>query len=239
MSSLTDLNEQGQNVHEGHRERLRERYRENGVDGFSDHELLELLLGYTISRRDTNGLGHDLIREFGNLRGVFEAPEQDLEAVRGMGDKSAFLLKLISGLCRRYYQELHNGDLRPLEKKDPSSFFIPYFIGAHTEALYAAFLDENKSLIQCSLQYTGSINAVEIHAGKIVKQALRTGCRFVILAHNHFTDTLPSAQDMDATALVYRELQKYDVKLLDHVVVCGNKGMSMQISGHFSKSLNR
>lgn len=231
------MSKQKGNVHEGHRERLRERYRENGLDSFADHEILELLLGYSIAQKDTNPIGHELIDRFGNLQGVFEASEEALLETPEVGPRAALLMKMIPDICRRYFTQLHNGDLRPLEMQDPTPFFVPRFLGRKEECLYAAFLDDNKSLIQCDLQYVGSINAVEIHAGKILKRALHLGCRFVIIAHNHFTDSLPSTTDMEATRSVYYALKEYGIELLDHVVVCGNSGTSMRLSGHFAKSL--
>lgn len=223
------------NCHEGHRERLKERYRTNGLDGFSDHEILELLLGYCLAQKDTNPIGHALVDRFGNLQGVFEASEANLQELEDIGPHSSFLLKLIPDICRRYFTQLQDGSLKLIERADPVEFFIPRFIGLKTECLYAAFLDENRNLIECTLQYQGSINAVEIHSGKIVKQALRCGGKYVVIAHNHFTDSIPSKQDIDASKHLYYELLKYSIHLLDHVIVCGKEGTSMLQSGHFNK----
>lgn len=225
-----------QSVHSGHRQRLRERYRVNGLDGFSDHELLELLLGYAISRKDTNQIGHALIARFGNLRGVFEAEEEDLTDVENMGELSAFLLRLIPGITRRYYEEMAEDSLRFIDTRRIIEFFSARFIGRREECLYAAFLDENKRLIQCTLQFTGSINAVEIHAGKLLRQAQRSGSRYVVIAHNHFNDTNPSVQDIASTRYVREQLSKFGIELLDHVIICGSTGLSMKESGHFVKA---
>ncbi len=228
-------NNREKSVHDGHRQRLRERYRINGLDGFSDHEILELLLGYIIPRKDTNCIGHDLMERFGNLRGVFEAEEEDLKEVENMGECSAFFLKMIPDITRRYYEEIAEDYLRFIDTKRMVEFFSARFIGRKEECLYAAFLDENKRLIQCSLQFTGSINAVEIHAGKILKQAQRAGCSFVVIAHNHFNDTNPSVQDIAGTRYLKEHLAKCGIELLDHVIICGSAGTSMKESGHFAK----
>lgn len=222
-------------VHRKHRERLRERYRQNGIEGFSDHEILELLLGYCHAQKDTNPMGHALIERFGNLQGVFDADENVLQEVADIGAYSAFLLKLIPGICRRYFLQMGNDDLKFNTLGEYGNFFTSRFIGKGEECLYAAFLDANFKLIECTQQYVGSINAVEIHAGKILLQAQRKAARYVILAHNHFTDTTPSAQDLSATKTVYRLLAEYKIELLDHVIVCGSRTESMRSSGHFSK----
>lgn len=224
-------------VHQGHRERLRERYRQNGMDGFSDHEILELLLGYCHAQKDTNPMGHALIERFGNLQGVFEADENDLKEVADIGAYSAFLLKLIPGICRRYFLQLSKDDLKLNGPFKYGNFFSSRFIGKEEECLYAAFLDANFKLIDCTQQFVGSINAVEIHAGKILHQAQRKAARYVILAHNHFTDATPSVQDLAATKTVYHMLAEYKIELLDHVIVCGSITESMRSSGHLAKCI--
>lgn len=223
-------------VHDGHRKRLRERYEQNGIEGFSDHELLELLLGFALSRIDTNPIGHDLIDMFGDLRGVMDADPRDLKKISGMGDYAAFLLNFIPGLARRYFEEAGKQDLRFTNTRRMVEFFAPRFVGNKEEALYAAFLDENHRLIYCEKQFDGSINSVEIHARKIVREAQRCGAAFVVLAHNHFVDTNPSIQDMKATNQLRDDLLKTGIELTDHIIICGNTGASMAESGHYKKS---
>ncbi len=222
-------------VHDGHRNRLRQRYRQNGIDGFSDHELLELLLGYPLSRIDTNPLGHELIDRFGDLRGVMDADPEDLKKVDGMGDYTAFLLNLIPGVARRYFEEAGKQDLRFTNIRRMVDFFAPRFVGKKEEALYAAFLDDNHRLIYCEKQFDGSISSVEIHSRKIVREAQRCGAAFVVLAHNHFVDTNPSNQDVKSTNQLNEELKRVGIQLHDHIIICGNTGSSMVESGHFKK----
>lgn len=224
-------------THEGHRQRLRDRYRENGIDGFSEHELLELLLSYAIARKDTNPLAHRLIERFGNLRGVFEADEADLLQVEGLGEHTSFLLRFMPGLARCYYEQMQGDDLRLIDTERLVRFFAARFIGRQEECLYAAFLDENKRLIQCNLQYVGSINAVEIHINKMLKQAQRCACRYVVIAHNHFVDTNPSVQDVFGTRRIRESLRQYHIELLDHIIICGSSGLSMKESGHLDKAI--
>ena len=224
-------------IHEGHRERLRQRYEQNGVEGFSDHELLELILGYTISRKDTNPIGHELINRFGDLRGVLEADAEDLMAVKGVGDSTAFLLNFLSGVARRYYEQSGNDALRLFNSQRLIDFFATRFVGSKVECLYAAFLDENCKLILCEKQFEGSITSVEIHYKKILKAAQRCGCTYVAIAHNHFTDTIPSSQDVNSTAILRQKLEQVGLELLDHIIIRGNSGLSMKESGHFAKTM--
>ena len=88
-------------VHEGHRQRKKEQFREHGLDAFADHEALELLLYYAIPRQDTNPIAHRLIERFGSLEGVFSAPAYELQKVEGVGENAATLIRLLFPLCRR------------------------------------------------------------------------------------------------------------------------------------------
>lgn len=225
-----------ESIHQGHRQRLRGRYTEQGLDAFQDHELLELILSYSIAQKDTNPLGHALLSEFGDLRGVFEADLEELEKVPGIGERSAFLLKLIPGLTRRYYEQLSNSTNLLSETRKQIEFFIPRFIGRKRESLFAAFLDQNFRLIKCELQYEGSINAVEIHSDRILRTALKLGAAKLIVAHNHFSDAYPSDDDIEATQHLFYKLGDHEITLLDHIVVCGATATSMKESGHFAKA---
>ena len=90
------------NLHEGHRQRLKERFLREGLDHFEPHTVLELLLFYAVPQRDTNELAHRLIARFGSLDAVFDAAFDELCAVEGIGRNTATLLKLVPDLTRRY-----------------------------------------------------------------------------------------------------------------------------------------
>lgn len=82
-------------LHAGHRSRMRRRFLTNGLDGFSDHEVLELLLFYAVPRQDVNPMAHALLNRFGSLPEVLNAPAEELCTIYGVGPKIARFLKLI------------------------------------------------------------------------------------------------------------------------------------------------
>jgi DNA repair protein RadC len=88
-----------ENLHKAHRLRLKERFLQQGLDGFEDHLVLELILFYAIPRIDVNGLAHELLNRFGSLHGVLDASVDDLRKVRGVGENAALLIKLIPSLA--------------------------------------------------------------------------------------------------------------------------------------------
>ena len=88
-------------IHDGHREKMRQRFLKSGLDSFADHEALELLLYYAIPRRDTNPIAHALMERYGSLSAVLTAPVEDLKKVEGIGESAAVLLKLAPQLYRK------------------------------------------------------------------------------------------------------------------------------------------
>ena len=88
-------------AHDGHRSRMRERFRREGLNGFADHEALELMLFYAIPQRNVNPLAHALLERFGSFHGVLEASEEELCRVEGVGEYAAVLLHLFAAVGRR------------------------------------------------------------------------------------------------------------------------------------------
>ena len=88
-------------IHDGHREKMRRRFRETGLEGFADHEALELLLYYAIPRRDTNPIAHALMDRYDSLSAVLNAPVEDLQKVEGIGESAAVLLSLVARISRK------------------------------------------------------------------------------------------------------------------------------------------
>lgn len=90
-------------IHDGHRQRLKQRFLEEGLESFTDIQVLELLLFFSVPRQDTNPIAHALLDHFGSLYQVLEAPVEELRKVKGVGEQSALLLSLMNDVAR-YYQ---------------------------------------------------------------------------------------------------------------------------------------
>ena len=122
-------------IHAGHRERLRQRFSENGFDGFQQHEILEFVLGYAIPQKDLNPLAHELIDRFGSLSGVLDASADDLKKVNGIGDYSATLLSMMPGLFR-VYSDSKNLKSALYTPEQIGEFLTPKFLGFKHEMIY-------------------------------------------------------------------------------------------------------
>ena len=220
-------------IHAGHRARLRERFRQVGADHMNDYELLEILLGYVIPQKDTNPLAHKLIDRFGDLRNVLNAGEDALIRSKLVGSTTAFFLSMLPDISRRYYEELERENIRLMEPHQCIEFFLPHFIGRKKECIMAAFLDEAKLLIDFTIINEGARNTVQLHTPSLIREAKKRGCRYVVLAHNHFTDPVPSIEDLGTTRRARMALLDAGMGLCDHVIICGTNAISMQESGHF------
>ena len=219
-------------VHDGHRSRMKERFRGHGLENFIDINALELLLFYAAPRRDTNGMAHALLERFGSFSAVLEANEQELLAVPGIGENAVTLLRLIPAVSRRYLLDKTPSN-EPIDSAAAAGrYFIPRFMYETEEVVYALLLDARKRPVQCAAVSRGTVDAAEINARRLAEIALQYRASAVILAHNHhFGVALPSVEDETATARLSRALDLLGVELSDHIIVAGNDYISMRESG--------
>ncbi len=223
-------------MHDGHRQRLKRRFLDNGLSGFYDHNILELLLFYTIPRRDTNELAHTLINTFGSLSGVFDAPYEELIKVEGIGENTASLIKLITPLYGKYLEDKQSKCTKILSSDDAGGYFIAKYIGDNlVETAMLLSLDNKGCVINCDIISKGSVKMAEITSRKIVEIALKNNASSVIMAHNHPGGVaVPSSADVDVTRNLIKMLSTIDINLRDHIIVADNEYFSMADSPKFS-----
>ena len=225
-------------VHQGHRARIKDRFSREGLDGFNEHQVLELLLFYTIPQRDTNEIAHNLLNRFGSLPQVLDAPVKELKKVAGMGENSAVYISLIKQLGRYYHlkraeQSKYTKILTNLDQC--GNYMVPYFDGLTKETVYLLCMDAKREVISCRAIDEGDVNSAGVSIRKIVDVALTENAALVVLAHNHTSGVaVPSNEDVQATYQIARALQFVDVILLDHVVVANGDFVSMVHSKYYS-----
>lgn len=222
-----------QSIHKDHRQRLKNRFLEQGLDGFTEHQALELLLFYAIPQKDTNPIAHELIRRFGSLSGVLDAEFEQLLQVPGISDHSATLLHLMTELGR-YYQVNSSQSVKSLTTLDAcGDYLLPYFFGRRQETVFLLCLDAKCKVLGCQEIGQGSVNSAGISIRKILETALRTNATTVILAHNHPSGVaVPSREDIETTRRVAAALRAAEVHLADHIVVADGDYVSMVQSGY-------
>ena len=219
-------------MHEGHRNRLKMRVLKEGLDSFESHQVLELLLFYSIPRKDTNELAHELIKKFGSLSGVFEADPKELSKISGVGESTAFLLSLIPHLARRYSKDKWGDKPEISSSTKAGQFTVSLFAGRTYEAFFVICLDAQNRVIYSDLVHEGTINEAPVYPRVLVETALRHKANSVILAHNHPGGSLnPSRADIEATNNIRNALEAISIKVIDHIIVCGEKYYSFAENG--------
>lgn len=221
-------------VHDDHRQRVRERFLETGLDGLNDIQVLELLLFYCIPRRDTNPIAHGLLAHFGSFSQVMEAPVEELKKVSGIGESTALFLNLVHGVGR-YYQIDKAKQIRVLPTvEDCGQYLIPYFHGRRNETVFLLCLDAKCKVLCCKELGEGSINSAGVPVRRIVETALGASATTVILAHNHPSGlALPSQEDIHTTHRVAAALNAVEIGLGDHIVVADEDFVSLAQSGYY------
>ena len=223
-------------VHDGHRQRLKSRFLQQGLGGFEDHNILELLLFYSLPRADTNEIAHDLLNQFGSLSGVFDAPVDSLCKVKGVSTHTASLIKLIPELISIYHSDKLKDTQIINSTNRAGEFFKPRFYGKKNEEVHVMLLDDKKKMIRCEKAFEGTVNTTPITVKKIVSLVLDSNATGVILAHNHPGGVaLPSHRDIVSTEKIYKALELINVKLCDHIIVADDDYVSMADSGEFAR----
>ncbi len=220
-------------IHKGHRERLKKRFLDQGLDNFTDIQALELLLFFAVPRQDTNPMAHALLQHFGSLSQVLEASPEELQKVPGIGANAALLLNLVTQFAR-FYQVDSAQRVKCLTTLDQcGEYLLPYFFGRNKETVFLLCLDAKCKVLCCKEIGEGSVNSASVSIRKIVETALAANATTVILAHNHPSGVaLPSDEDVQTTRRAAAALQAVEVNLVDHIVVADGDYVSMAQSGH-------
>jgi len=221
--------------HEGHRQRMRDRFLKEGLDGFAPHEVLELLLCYAIPQRNVNSLAHELLVHFGSLHGVFEAIPEQLQEVDGIGPYAATLLHMMVPLFRRIEISRMGQKPKLQNRRDVQNYCIHLLSGLHHEHFYLLALDAQMQLLGAVLIGKGSLSEVPAYPRLAVEAAIKYNAHSVILCHNHPGGSIePSDADLQTTRRLAEVLSGIDVMVMDHMIVAGDQAGSMVQMGYMS-----
>lgn len=206
-------------VNEGHRQRLRERMQKEGLDGFQDHEILELLLFQSVPRKDTNKLAHTLITRFGSLYNVLSASPEQLMLVSGVSDVTACNLSMLKEVWRRYKRE-ESEKLDLSDVKDIVKYARIMISESYAERVVVVYVDRGtKFLYSDEFASTTDDHSVQIDLKKVVASAVRIKASGIILFHCHVQGNCkPSEDDVDFTERLLYALSGLEIVLLEHVI---------------------
>lgn len=216
----------------GHRQRIKEKYKKSGIDGWLDYEALELALSYAIARKDTKPIAKELITRFKTINGVLDADREELKSVPGISEHAALFFSLLKDIAILYLESgLHNKNL--LSSPEVVYAYLKASLkGSADEEFKTLFLNGSNQLIAVETLQTGTVNRSVVYPRKIVERALYHHAVGVIITHNHPSGTLkPSQDDCAVTKTVRDALKTVEISLLDHIIVGGNDYFSFNEKG--------
>ena len=227
------MNESERN-YRGHRQRLRDRFLRSGLAGFADYEVVELLLTLAIPRADVKQPAKALIARFGNLRGILDAPIEELRAVPGIGSVTPVALQIIKAAATLYLQQSAER-LDSFADPERLSEFWRMRIGAlKNEVFEVAYLDSGYRLLRDGVERLeeGTIDRATVYPRKVIEAALKRGAAAIVLAHNHpNADLKPSEHDKVLTRAIVLAAETVHLKVVDHLIVSAQDTFSFRKKG--------
>jgi len=221
-----------ENPHAGHRRRLKEKYKKGGFEILSFHEIIELALFFTIPRKDTNRIAHELERKFGqSLVNMVNASDSLMKEIDRIGDESLLFMRFCIDLLRMYNLELTNQSKSFCSKESHEDFLVAYYKGKQKEEFVLVTLNNRMERIceSPNIIYVGSVNSTKVDIQKMVRIALDHNASSVIVAHNHPNGPdYPSPEDIETTRRIERLFNEISINFIDHYVVSDTKISSIK-----------
>ncbi len=226
---------ESKNLHKDHRQRARSRYRSEGLGSMADHNILELLLFYGIPYKDTNPIAHELIDRFGSLQGVIDAPVEELQKIKGVGENAATLIKLVHDLAVLYGERTIVQDNSIPADEKITNYLAMKYAGQTKEVVYMLCVNSMGNILNCIKVCDGSPDSAILTTRMVVETAVSFDSKDIIIAHNHPNGfAVPSMADVTATQEFISILESIGINLADHIIVSKDDQFSMAKSRKYS-----
>ena len=205
---------------EGHRQRLREKFLDQGIDSFTDGEIIELLLTFGTPRSDCKEAARQALAQLKTLPAVLDASPVQLQQIKGIGPKNIFALQFIQGVARRYLRQRITGKQYLHSSREVADYLIHSMRGLQHEVLTVVFLDAAHGIIDTAVVAEGTVTVNTIYPRELIKAALARNASALVLAHNHPSGSLvPSRQDEELTRSLHLVCSFMHINLLDHLII--------------------
>ena len=205
---------------EGHRGRLRDRFLARGLDGFSDAEILELLLSFGTPRTDCKEPARLLLDKYGSFAKVFAAPMASLREVKGIGPKNGFAIHFIHAVASHYLKARLCGKRYLHSSSEVADYLVHSLRGLKKEVFTVIYLDSSHAIIDSEIVAEGTLNVNTVYPREIIKRALEFNAAALVVAHNHPSGSLqPSPQDIKLTKILALLCRYMQLQLLDHLII--------------------
>lgn len=222
---------------EGHRERLRGKFLERGIEALTDEEVLELLLTLGTPRRDCKPMARAAIGRFGSLRQVLEAPLERLLEIEGIGPRNCLAVRLIHGVARRFLEERLEGmPYRFSSSGEVFDYLYHSMRDLKREVFKVLFLDSQNKILRVEEMFQGTVNASAVYPREVIKRALEVHAAGIVAAHNHPSgDPKPSQDDLRITRDLLMAGRIMGIRFLDHLIIGEGTYSSLADLGHIER----
>jgi len=217
---------------EGHRQRLREKFLNSGLDGFHDYEIIELLLTLGTPRTDCKQPAKDALKKWGSLKAVLEAPPKELKKIKGIGDHNVFGLKLTQDVARRYLAD-RIVDMDYIQSSEDVLNYLRHNLRDKSQELFMViYLNGRNQILKMETLFEGTLNTSAVYPREVVKKALENDASALVLVHNHPSgNPSPSKDDLTITKKLKEAARTIDIYIHDHLIIAGNDVYSFSDHG--------
>jgi DNA repair protein RadC len=217
---MTDASLRQTNPNAGHRERLRRRFREHGLENFQDYEAVELLLLYVARQQDMKPVAKRLIDKFGSFRGVLDAPPDELLLVDGVGEGAITLIQFVKQAAARYLEQSSHLSISPQDIADLINACRLKMGSLPHEQFRVVSLNASFTVVGENVIAEGTIDQATVYPRKVVETALKNCATTLIFIHNHpGGDVTPSEMDKTITRSLALATRTVGVAVYDHIIV--------------------
>ena len=211
---------------------MREKFIKSGLAGFHDYEIIELLLTLGTPRRDCKQAAKEAIRRFGSLRGVLEAPPDELQEINGIGPHNYFGIRLIQETARKFLEEQIQEKPFCRSSREVFDYLYHSLRDQKKEIFKVIFLDSQNQIIGVEDLFMGSVSNTSVYPREVIERTLRHNASALIFAHNHPSGhTRPSKHDITITKDLLFAAGMVQIKVLDHVIIGNNRYFSFADAG--------
>lgn len=216
----------------GHRDRLRQRFKQVGMDGLFDYEVVELLLFLAIPRGDVKPLAKALLKHFGTLTALLNAEESRLREVKGVGSTTVHIIELFRASGLKLLQRDLMGKCVLASWQQVLDYCSASMAFNTREELRLLFLNRKNQLIADEVQQVGTIDQTPLYPREVLKRALDLGASALILVHNHPSgSSTPSKSDIELTLKVIEATKPVGISVYDHLIIGKGKPTSLKALG--------
>ncbi len=231
----TDKNNRG----EGHRERLRSRFTEGGIERFTDEEVIEFLLTLGTPRKDVKIPARHALEKYGSLSGVLSAPINELKLIKGLGEKNVLYLKIIHEVAGRYLRDRAKKSVFFNSSKTVYDYLFHSMRDIKREIFKVLFLNRKNELIFDQDVFQGGLTGSAVYPAEIMKIALSNNAAALVFVHNHPSgDPNPSPEDRNLTKSLVWSSQLLSIQVLDHIIIGHNRYYSFADEGFIKRFLS-